>query len=251
MKAIIIDDAAQARKLLRLMLAELPEKIEVLAEAENASEALIQIKHYQPDLVFLDIEMPGKSGLQLLEELNKESLHFETIFVTAYSQYAIQAFKFSAVDYLLKPFRKTELQEAINKAKEQNRLKQSTARLDSLLNNLKTDHNQTLCIPFNYGYEYLPICDIEHLEAEGAYTHFNLKNGKKLMVSKNLKYYENLLCALPDFVKINRSYIVSLTAVKSYRKEDRGTVVLNNGSVIKLSPNHADDFLEKLSNFSM
>ncbi len=97
MKAIIIDDAAQARKLLRLMLAELPEDIEVIAEAENANEAIKQIKQHQPDLVFLDIEMPGTSGLQLLEELSTESINFETIFVTAYSQYAIQAFKLSAV----------------------------------------------------------------------------------------------------------------------------------------------------------
>ncbi len=153
-------------------------------------------------------------------------------------------------DYLLKPFRKTDLQKAIHKAKEQNRLKQSTERLALLLNNLKTDHNQTLCIPLNYGYEYLPLCDIEHLEAETAYTNFHLKNGKTLMVSKNLKHYENVLCSLPAFAKINRSYIVNLASVKSYRKEDRGTVVLSSGITIKLSPNHADDFLQKMKGFS-
>lgn len=251
LKAIIIDDAAQARNLLRLMLAELAANIEIVGEAENTVQAIEQINQHQPDLVFLDIEMPGKSGLQMLEELTPENSGFETIFVTAYSQYAIQAFKLSAVDYLLKPFRKTELQEAISKAKEQNRIKQSAKRFTLLLNNLKTDHNQTLCIPLNYGYEYLPLSDIEYLEAEGAYTHFHLAKGKNILVSKNLKHFENILCSLENFAKINRSYIVNLNAIKSYRKEERGILILKNETAIKISPNYAEDFLLKLKSFTL
>lgn len=251
MKALIIDDAPQARKLLRLMLAEISADMKVVEEAENADDAIILIKKHQPDLLFLDIEMPGKNGLQLLEILQTENLNPETIFITAYNQFAIQAFKLSAIDYLLKPFRKAELQQAIEKAKEQISLKKSQQHLNILLNNLKTDNQQILSIPLNYGYEYLPIETIEFLEANGAYTFFHLKDKRKILVSKNLRNYENILCSLDNFAKINRSYIINLLCVKSFLKEDRGSVVLQNGKNIKISPNYTEDFFKKISSYTI
>lgn len=250
MKALIVDDAEKARNLLRLMLAELNEDIEVIAEAENVKDALTKIQAHQPELVFLDIEMPRKSGLQLLEELPPENLNFETIFTTAYNQYAIQAFKLSAVDYLLKPFRKAELQDAVRKAREQTTLKKSAKHLSTLLNNLKTNEHRALSIPLNYGFEYLPLDSIEFIEADGAYSVFYQIDGQKIMVSKNLKHYETILCPLENFAKVNRSYIVNLSFVKSYRKEERGGVILKSGKSIKLSPNHVADFLQKMKGLS-
>jgi two-component system LytT family response regulator len=251
MKVILIDDAPQARKLLKMMLAELFKEIKVVAEAKNAIEAFQAIKEFQPDLIFLDIEMPGKSGLQLLEELNTDMMSFETIFVTAYNQYAIQAFKLSAVDYLLKPFRKNELKLAVEKAINQNRIKTSSKKLAIILNNLKQDINQTLCIPLNYGNEYLGIDDIDYLEADGAYTHIYVKNKKHYTVSKNLKHYENILCTLPQFAKINRSVIINLSMVKTHRKEDRGIIVLLSEKRFKLSPIYLSEFKYKMSNISV
>lgn len=249
MKAIIIDDAPQARKLLRLMLAEISTEIEIQAECENVDEALVMIKKFEPNLLFLDIEMPGKSGLQLLELLLPEKLNFETIFITAYNQYAIQAFKLSAVDYLLKPFRKTELQDAIEKAKDKLHLKKSEQHLSTLLNNLKKDQTQLLSIPLNYGYEYLSLEKIEYLEANGAYTNIFSRDGNKVLVSKNLKHYESTLCGLDNFVKVNRSFIIHLQFVKSYHKKERGVVILHSGKNIKLSPNCSAVFFEKMNRF--
>lgn len=247
MKALIVDDAPQARKLLRLMLSEVSSETEVVAEAEDADEAVHLIKKHQPDLLFLDIEMPGKSGLQLLELLQPEKLNMETIFITAYNQYAIQAFKLSAIDYLLKPFRKVELQEAVERAQKSLHLKKSEQHLTTLLNNLKKDQTQLLSIPLNYGYEYLPLEKIEYLEADGAYTSFHHLDGRPIVVSKNLKHFETILCGLDTFVKVNRSNIIHLRFVKSFRKEERGLIILHNGKSIKLSPNCSDAFFEKMS----
>lgn len=251
MKAIIIDDAAQARKLLRLMLEDISAEIEIVAEAENATEALEKIHVHQPDLLFLDIEMPGKSGLQLLEDISRLNLDLETIFITAYNQYAIQAFRLSAVDYLLKPFRKAELQESVAKAMDRFTMKQQSKQLSTLLDNLKAEADQTLSIPLQYGYEFLPVNEIEYIEASGAYSVFFLKGGKKIMVSKNLKHYEDTLCGLPQFAKLNRSYIANIRFMTTLLKEDRGTVVLQSGKTIKLSPNHSELFMKKLNEHSL
>lgn len=246
MKAIIIDDAAQARRLLRLMLKDISSGIDILAEAENAAVALEKISISKPDLLFLDIEMPGRSGLQLLEDLSAQNLEIETIFITAYNQYAIQAFHLSAVDYLLKPFRKAELQAAIEKAKKRVELRQQAAQYSALLNNLKSDSQQTLSIPLQYGSEYLPVNDIEYIEADGAYSVFHLVGGRKIVVSKNLKHYEDTLCGLPQFAKLNRSFIANIRFVKALLSADRGTVLLQSGKSIKLSPGHKESFLQKV-----
>lgn len=228
------------------MLKDISSGIDILAEAENAAVALEKISISKPDLLFLDIEMPGRSGLQLLEDLSAQNLEIETIFITAYNQYAIQAFHLSAVDYLLKPFRKAELQAAIEKAKKRVELRQQAAQYSALLNNLKSDSQQTLSIPLQYGSEYLPVNDIEYIEADGAYSVFHLVGGRKIVVSKNLKHYEDTLCGLPQFAKLNRSFIANIRFVKALLSADRGTVLLQSGKSIKLSPGHKESFLQKV-----
>jgi two-component system LytT family response regulator len=135
-KAIIIDDSIQARKLLRLMLAEYAPEIELITEAENVEEGIIAIETHKPDVVFLDIEMPGKSGIQLAEELVKNGISCDIVFTTAYNGYAINAFRLSAIDYLLKPIDEKQLIEAIEKIKSRKELKSAQDRLLSLTENL-------------------------------------------------------------------------------------------------------------------
>lgn len=250
MKILIVDDAPQARTLLRLMLSELRQDLTIVGEAENAEEARSKIALHRPDLVLLDIEMPGKSGLQLLEELNVEKSKLEVILVTAYNQYAVQAFRLSATDYLLKPIRKAHLEEALGRVQDRLQAKQAEFRLKALLHNLKTDQGKILCITINYGYEYIPLEHIQYLEAGGAYTVFHLKDGKSIMVSKNLKHYETILCDLPNFARLNRSFIVRLPFVKAFKKEDRGVVVLHDGTAIKLSDHCAAAFFDKMRNYT-
>ena len=204
-KCIIIDDAPQARELLRLMLNDLASDIEVVGEAENVEGAISLIHSEKPDLVFLDIEMPGKSGLQLLDELSKKEIDFEIVFVTAYHQYAIQAFRLSAMDYLLKPVRAQELKEAVNKFREQLILKKSSERLKVLVDNLSVQENNTLCIPVNYGYDYIPVNEIEFIEADRSYSIIHLSGGTDKVVSKPLAYFEDTLQSLNSFTKIHRS----------------------------------------------
>ncbi len=250
-RAIIVDDAFQARKLLKLMLTDINNEIEIIAEFDNAKDAFHGIGMHKPDIVFLDIEMPGESGLQLIERwiTQNHAINFEIIFVTAYQQYAIQAFKLSAIDYLLKPFRKTDLESALLKALKQLQLKSSAKKFDVLIHNFNQQKEPCIALPLNFGFEYIPLKDIEYLEALGAYTNFHLSSAKVILVSKNLKYFETILNSLDTFVKINRSNIIHLSCVKSYLKEDRGWVMLKNGQTIKLSPNFTEEFVSKFNKF--
>jgi two-component system LytT family response regulator len=248
LKCIIVDDAPQARELLRMMLIDLAEDIEVAGEAENVDQALKLIHEVNPDVVFLDIEMPGKSGLQLLEGFVKEQVTFEVVFVTAYHQYAIQAFRLSAIDYLMKPLRKQELQEALVKIKEKLLIKESLERLKVLISNLAVKDNSTICIPLNYGYDYLPINDIEYIEADRSYSYIHLAGGLHKVITKPLAYFDDMLQPFDVFVKVHRSYLVSLKYVSSYvKKSEGGTIVFKSGKKAEVARNYRKLFLDKLA----
>ncbi len=246
MKAILIDDSKQARELLGLMINELAPEVKIAAEAESVDEAIIEIREYRPELIFLDIEMPGKSGLQLVDQLSKEELNFEIIFTTAYNQYALQAFRLSAIDYLLKPIREKELVDAISKAKQRIEASRSKERLSVLVNNLSIENQDILCIPLNYGYEFVPLNEIEYIEADGAYSHIYQVVGKKITVSKNLKFFQDRLEALSSFVKVHRSCIVNLNYMQSFFKNERGIILLKSGVKVALSRSCRQDFLNAL-----
>jgi len=177
-RAIIIDDSAQARKLLRLMLQELTPEVYIEAEAESADEGFERIKELNLDAVFLDIEMPGKSGLQLAEMLRDIHYTGKIVFTTAYNAYAIQAFRLSAIDYLLKPIQEQQLEEAVQKLLRDKSITENAKRLEVLSENLKSNERQVLCIPSHQGHEYLDINDISYLEAEGSYVKIVCKIGR-------------------------------------------------------------------------
>jgi two-component system LytT family response regulator len=234
-KFVIIDDSAQARKLLRLMLLELAPSIMCVGEAENVVEGLKLIEREQPDAVFLDIEMPGRSGMQLAEELCSSKFKGSIVFTTAYNAYAIKAFRLSALDYLLKPISEDHLLEAVAKLQQQRNTLDNQTKLTALTANLGDEGNSLLCIPVQGGYEYIPIHDIYYLEADGSYVRIVCAGNKQKIVSKNLKHFETTLESVPKFIRTHRSFLVNLDQVSSYSKADGGSLTLLNGAKIPIS----------------
>lgn len=234
MKAVLIDDSAQARKLLRLMLMEYAPDFVLKGEAENVDEGLAIIEKQQPDVVFLDIEMPGKTGLQLAEELMRRNIPAAIVFTTAYNAYAIQAFRLSAIDYLLKPIQEEQLEEAIEKLRQMKTQQDNQIKLEALTRNLREPQSKVLCVPTQGGNEYIPLDEIIFLEADGSYVRIVCTNGRDRIVSKNLKYFENALEDAPQFQRSHRSFLVNMDFLSFHSKSD-GNLHLKNGSQIPIS----------------
>lgn len=245
MKAIIIDDSTQARKLMRLMLLEYGPEIDVIGEASNADDGLELTEKLNPDILFLDIEMPGKSGLQLAQILQKKGIACPIVFTTAYNAYAINAFRLSALDYLLKPIQEDQLIEAIVKLKERHEISENLNRLRSLSDNLN-EPNSTLCIPVQGGSEYIPIPEILYLEADGSYVRVIFVNGKALVVSKNLKYFETALEGSTVFLRCHRSYLVNMQHLAFHSKSNGGSLKLKNGVEIPISRERKQEVVDYL-----
>lgn len=245
--AILVDDAESARELLRLMLNELAPHVNIIGEAENVMQAVELIGKTKPDIVFLDINMPGKSGLDLFGELDMAQVGCEVIFTTAYNEYAIQAFKLSAIDYLLKPIQEKELLQALARAIEAKELKQNAKKFKALLNNLEQKNTGILTIPLNYGYEYIVIDNIEFIEAHRSYSIIHLIDGSEKMVSKPMGYFEEVLQHINHFIKVHRSYFVNILHISSFlKKGETGVVSFKSGKCAEVSRNHRKDCIEKI-----
>ena len=187
MKAIIIDDEELSRKTLYQLLENYCPEVQVLAEAESADSGYDLIVNKEPDIVFLDIEMPYGSGFDLLKRF--DNLNFEVIFVTAYDQYALKAIKSCALDYILKPININELKEAVEKALQNKDTKSDSIKLNTLLQNLSNTNaaNARIALPTNEGFEFLKVSEITRCEADGRYTFVFLSNGTKILVAKKFK----------------------------------------------------------------
>jgi len=242
--AVLVDDSEQARKLLRLMLFELAPDVNLLGEANDVNSAVELIKKVKPDVVFLDIEMPGKSGLQLLEELPREQINYEIIFTTAFNEYALKAFRLSAIDYLLKPIPEKDLMEAIARLRERKDQKAVKSRLEALTSNLNQENEKVLCIPVLNGYDYLKLQEIEFIEADGSYAKITTIDNKCKLVSKNLKYFENALTDQNRFVRVHRSFLINLDQMKSFNRSSRGTITMKSGKEIDLARDRREHFFE-------
>ena len=230
MKAVIIDDEKRARISLKFLLDEYCPDVEVVAEGENLSEGVKAIRKYKPDLVLLDIEMPGHSGLELLDFFDENEIDFSIIFTTAYNEYALQAFKFSAIDYLLKPISPEQLAEAIA------RLAKQKQKLESF-KILKENINQE---------SFLDVTKISHIKGNGAYSEVYCNNSSKNLVSRNLKNFEEILCANNDFMRVHKSYIVNFTHVIAYNKSDGGNLELESGVSIPVSPDKLQTIMDRI-----
>lgn len=236
-KTILVDDEINARENLRYLTATFCEKIEIVYEASNVDDAIAAIEKHKPQLVFLDIEMPKKNGFQLINHFKK--INFYIIFVTAYDRYAIRAFKYSALDYLLKPIYIKELKDAVKKVSINLEKDDFKKRIEALSINQKK--LQKIAIPYKSDYIIIDVKEIACIEADRMYTHIKLMNGKTYTASKKLSYYENLLSNLENFIRIHRSWIVNTNHIYLYSKKEK-YITLDNNLQIPVSKSYKNTF---------
>lgn len=251
LKALIVDDELMGCQALKKMLELYASHIYVMQFCHSAEEGIRAIQVLSPDLVFLDIQMPGKSGFDMLDSLGK--IDFEVIFTTGFDHYAVKAFKIGAVDYLLKPVDIDELEAAVQRATERIESKKSSApNVEVLLQNLRggQSENMQIALPTHEGIFYVPIKDILRCESDANYTMFYFVGRKKIMVSKNLKEYEELLSPY-HFVRVHNQYLINLRHVKKYIKGEGGTIVMNDDTEIEVARRRKDIFLTELSKLTI
>jgi len=241
MKAIIIDDEKRARVSLSLLLAEYCPEVTLVAECENLPEGVKAIRKHQPDLVLLDIEMPGHSGLELVDFFDENEIHFSIIFTTAYNEYAVQAFKLSALDYLLKPIVPDELINAIGRLE-----RQKSIQFKALADNMQQENFEKIAVPSGNSLQLLKISDILYIKGEGAYSEVTMRDKTKHLVSRNLKNFEEILLKDKRFLRTHKSYIVNFDAVVAYNKSDGGWLAMNNGASIPVSSEKSNLILDRI-----
>ena len=248
MKAIIIDDEPKARRLLEVLLAENCSKIDTIFQAEDLMSGVDLIKLHQPQIVFLDIEMPEHSGLEILDFINKEDVNFEIIFTTAYSDYAIKAFQLSAIDYLLKPLRAETVKEAVEKAIQQIGKSNISLKIEELKKSLKTTNFNKIGLPFADGFKFVNFEDIILFEADGMYTKVSTAKNEEILVCKPLKHFVELLETQPHFYKPHRSYLINLKYIKEYIKKDGGYIIMDNDKTVSIANDNKEAFLTIIQN---
>jgi len=245
-KAVIIDDEQNNIDNLFLLLQKHCPAIAVAATAKNAADGENIILQQQPAIVFLDIQMPGKNGFELLQSLHDYS--FEIIFVTAYDQYGIQAIKFAAIDYLLKPVNIDELKTAVNKAVERTLQKQQNLQLQNLMQLLRQQQNRNehrIALTTLKETRFVRVDEILHCESSNNYTMFFLSGGEKIIVSKPIYEFEEVLNGY-GFIRCHQSHLVNKYFVKSWVKEDGGYLVMKDGTQIPVSRNKKDIVKQQL-----
>ena len=245
-KAIIIDDEQLAIESLQWEIENFSTDVKIIDTFTNPKEAVSGINYLKPDLVFLDIEMPEIDGFQLLQLLDYRN--FDLIITTAYNQYAIQAFKANAIDYLLKPVDPDDLLQAIEKVKTRLNNNTTTKNIENVLNNLlKKEMQENRKIPISVSNKIILVepDEILYLKSDGSYTTIFLKDGKEYLASKNIKFFEDLLPE-PIFLRIHKSYIVNIREIKEFLKHGNGEVVLSNDKIIPVSRRHRQDILNAL-----
>ncbi|MBG0859705.1 MAG: response regulator transcription factor [Bacteroidales bacterium] len=241
-KAAVIDDEEPSREVLCNYLKEFCMDVEVVATASSVKTAFRVINKYKPDLVFLDIEMPDGKGFDLLKMYEK--IDFKVIFVTAYSEYAIKAFRVNAVDYLLKPVKIDELQAAVEKVRNNRNDTSYPVRIAEILKSLSGDQSvqQTIVIPHMKGFDVLKVNEIIMCKADGYCTILFLEGNRKVISSRNLKQYESLL-AEHNFIRVHHSYLANLGHVTGYTKQ--GEIILTENNKAFLGDNFRNQFLNK------
>lgn len=246
MKTIIVDDEKTNIENLRALLHKHCPHVNIVACASNREEATKLINIHQPDLLFLDIQLGKETGFDILKSLH--SIRVEVIFVTAFDQYAIQAIKFAALDYLLKPIDIDELMIAVGKAETKIRSNSANMQLEFFLNQLSKDQSRPLkiALPQQREIRYTTVDGIWRCQADNAYTFFYLVNGEKVLVSKTLKEYAELLEPY-GFIRTHQSHLINSNFVKSWLKEDGGVILLDNGDKIPVSKVNRDKVRSILS----
>lgn len=244
-KALIVDDEKPQQEILSNLLAKHVQQIEVADICSTVDDGIKRINELQPQLVFLDVMMPPKTAFDLLSVF--PSVNFEIIFTTSYQEFALQAIKLSAVDYLLKPFDEEQLIPAIKKFEERMVLKNSYRHVELLMSNIKTSNLEEtkIALPTQTGYVFAKINEIVHCTSDNSYTTFNFIDKSKLMVSKSLKECEELL--LPyHFFRIHSRHLINMAYIKEYIKGEGGQVRMTDGCMVDVSRQRKEEFLNQL-----
>lgn len=244
-KALIIDDENRTRDLIAKMINSFGLNIEAIPAGENVKTGIEAIETHQPDLVFLDIQMPDGTGFDVLKAIPNKN--FDVIFITAHEEFAIKAIKFSALDYILKPVDPTELRTAVENALESIEHRKEDIQFDALHNNIQPQQKRRLVLKTQESVHVVDLEQIIRCEADRNYTSFFLTEGRKILVSKTLKEYETLLTGY-NFLRVQQSHLVNLDYVDRYDKGNGGSVVMKDGSEVPLSPAKREIFFKILEN---
>ncbi len=244
--AIIVDDEQDSREILRNYIGKYCPQILLKSECANIQEAKAAILKHQPQLVFLDIEMPHGNAFDLLEQWGE--INFEIIFITAFSQYAVQAFNLSAAHYLLKPVDIEELEKAVAIVERHLEQKDKLSRAEILLENMAVVNPQSrrLVLPLMEGFDVVKMSDILYCEAEDNFTCFYFLDGHKSLICRNLKFYETALDSF-GFCRVHRSHLVNLEYIKRYIRGKGGSVVMENGKEIMVSNNKREELVKRIT----
>lgn len=242
-QAILIDDEVHSLDALHILLAEYCPQVEVMAMCRSGMEAIGKIHELNPQLLFLDIEMPNMTGFELLSRVKNQEI--EVIFTTAYKQYAIDAIRTKAMDYLLKPVDEEELVHAVQRAEERIKERISSQEINVLLTSIKgvTNEFQKLAIPTVDGLFFVSIRDICYCSGDGNYTHIVTNTGEKYIISKTLKGTEEML-SHPSFFRTHQSYLVNLHYIKQYIRGSGGYLILHDGTNIQVSRSRKEALLK-------
>ena len=245
-RAILVDDEVNSLDALNILLNEYCPQVEVIARFAAPQLALDLVKQLSPDLLFLDIEMPGFNGFELLERLG--TISFQVIFTTSYDQYGIKAIKFSALDYILKPIDPEELVAAVGKVQVRTHLP-TPEQYELLLSQVHSRAPQLskLAIPTNDGYVLISVDQIVFCEANDNYTHFHLRGGRNITACRTLKEIEEQLSEFSFLIRVHHSYLVNLNEVLKYVRGEGGYLVMNDGTSINVSRSRKEPLLRKIN----
>ncbi len=244
-RAIIVDDEQHCvDRLSGLISTFCNDEIHIMEAFNTVEDGLKGIEKLKPNLVFLDVQIGEQTGFDLLNQLDK--VEFETIFTTAHEKYAVQAFKFCAIDYLLKPIDLEDLQQSLTKLQANFVANFQNKRIENLLSNINTSVKR-ICVPVLSGFVYVKVQDIIRCQSDVNYTTLFMINKQTLMVAKTLKEFDELLSDY-SFFRVHNSHLVNLQYIKSYNKGKGGFVILEDGSEIEVSSRRKDEFLKSLKN---
>lgn len=247
MNCLIIDDETRARSLLKNIINQSSHEFEGIYEAPTLLEGVEIIKSNDVDIVFLDVEMPHHRGTEIFDFLAIDDFSFALIFTTAYSDFALKAFELNAIDYILKPLRPSKIEEAIQKVIDQNKEIGFNKKLEELKSSLKSSQFNKIGLPLADGIVFVEIDEIIHLEADGMYTNVFTENNGKILISKPLKHFVNLLEDKDLFYRPHRSHVVNLKYMKQYVKKSGNYIVLSNENIVPVSRDKREEFTSILT----
>lgn len=247
LRAVIVEDEKRSRETLAGLLKMYCKNLEVVGEAENVKEGIKVIQQQNPNVVFLDIQMPDGSGFKLLEQI--EQIKFDVIFTTAYDQFAIKAIKYSALDYLLKPIYPKDLISAVKKAEKNKQVQKSGENINVLIENINRPPAESpkIVLSTSEKINVVKIDEIVRCESDNYYTMYYFTNRKRLLVSKTLKDQEELLSEY-NFIRPHKSHLINVKYIKSYLKTEGGVILMEDGSRVPVSRRKKEYIMDIISN---